>query len=163
MGAPVCLSVCLQGLHLLDPSGVMLEQVCDPVRAYLRTREDTVRCIVASLTDDSSNELADVSPVCVCVCACVCMCACVCVCMCVCVHVCVCKRVYVCVWCVYVCVGGEGLYRFVRVGGNMWYMLLNTHVQNTPSLPSPPSPPLPSPSPPLSLPSPLPPLPSPRL
>lgn len=27
-----------------------------------RTREDTVRCIVASLTDDSSNDLADVSP-----------------------------------------------------------------------------------------------------
>ena len=26
-----------------------------------RTREDTVRCIVASLTDDSSNDLADVS------------------------------------------------------------------------------------------------------
>ena len=61
----ICLSVCLQGLHLLDPSGVVLEQVCDPVRAYLRTREDTVRCIVASLTDDSSNELADVSCVCI--------------------------------------------------------------------------------------------------
>lgn len=35
--------------------------MCDPVRNYLRTREDTVRCIVASLTDDSNNELADVS------------------------------------------------------------------------------------------------------
>ena len=41
----------------------MLEQVCDPVRTYLRTREDTVRCIVASLIDDSSNELADVSDI----------------------------------------------------------------------------------------------------
>lgn len=50
-----------QGLRLLDPSGVVLEQVCTPVREYLKTREDTVRCIVASLTDDSSNELADVS------------------------------------------------------------------------------------------------------
>ena len=38
-----------------------MERVCDPVRSYLRIREDTVRCIVASLTDDSSNELADVS------------------------------------------------------------------------------------------------------
>ena len=45
---------------MLDSSGVVLEQVCDSVRAYLTTREDTVRCIVASLTDDSSNELADV-------------------------------------------------------------------------------------------------------
>lgn len=52
-----------QGLRLLDPSGVVLEKVCDPVRSYLRIREDTVRCIVASLTDDSSNELADVSHV----------------------------------------------------------------------------------------------------
>lgn len=50
-----------QGLRLLDPSGVILERVCDPVRNYLRVREDTVRCIVASLTDDNSNELADVS------------------------------------------------------------------------------------------------------
>ena len=51
----------LQGLRILDPSGVVLEKVCDPVRSYLRIRDDTVRCIVASLTDDSSNELADVS------------------------------------------------------------------------------------------------------
>ena len=62
----VCMYVCtyihmVQGLRLLDPSGVVLEQVCTPVREYLKTREDTVRCIVASLTDDSSNELADVS------------------------------------------------------------------------------------------------------
>ena len=48
---------------MLDPTGVVLEQVCDPVRAYLMTREDTVRCIMASLTDDSSNELADVRSV----------------------------------------------------------------------------------------------------
>ena len=40
---------------------MVLEQVCSPVREWLRTRNDTVRCIVASLTDDSSNELADVS------------------------------------------------------------------------------------------------------
>ncbi len=38
----------------------MLEHVCEPVRVYLRTREDTQRCIVASLTDEYSNELADV-------------------------------------------------------------------------------------------------------
>lgn len=49
----------IKGLRLLDPSGVILERVCDPVRHYLRIREDTVRCIVASLTDDSCNELAD--------------------------------------------------------------------------------------------------------
>ena len=42
---------------------MVLEQVCSPVRECLHvcTRDDTVHCIVASLTDDSSNELADVS------------------------------------------------------------------------------------------------------
>ena len=43
----------------MDPSGVLLEIVCEPVKRYLRTREDTVRCIVQSLIDDSANELAE--------------------------------------------------------------------------------------------------------
>lgn len=49
----------IKSLRLLDPTGVVLEIVCEPVRAYLRTREDTVRSIVASLIDDSSSELAE--------------------------------------------------------------------------------------------------------
>ncbi|XP_059088575.1 anaphase-promoting complex subunit 2-like [Tigriopus californicus] len=49
----------IRALRVLDPSGVVLEVVCAPVRTYLRTREDTVRCIVQSLIDDSSSELAD--------------------------------------------------------------------------------------------------------
>ena len=49
----------IRALRVLDPSGVVLEVVCDPVRTYLRTREDTVRCIVQSLIDDQSSELAD--------------------------------------------------------------------------------------------------------
>ncbi|XP_072176276.1 anaphase-promoting complex subunit 2-like [Diadema setosum] len=49
----------IRALRVLDPSGIVLELVCEPIRKYLRTREDTVRCIVSSLTDDSSNELAD--------------------------------------------------------------------------------------------------------
>ena len=54
------------GLHLdillprvLDPSGVILQIVCEPVRRYLRTRDDTVRCIVQSLIDDGSSELSE--------------------------------------------------------------------------------------------------------
>ena len=43
----------------MDASGVLLELVCEPVRRYLRTRDDTVRCIVSSLIDDSSSELAE--------------------------------------------------------------------------------------------------------
>ena len=45
--------------RVLDPSGVILQIVCEPVRKYLRTREDTVRCIVQSLIDDGSSELSE--------------------------------------------------------------------------------------------------------
>jgi len=49
----------IRALRFLDPPGVILESVCEPVRSYLRQREDTVRCIVQSLTDESSgSELA---------------------------------------------------------------------------------------------------------
>ena len=47
----------------MDPSGVVLERVCGPVREYLHSRDDTVRCIVASLTSDSDSELAEVNGV----------------------------------------------------------------------------------------------------
>ncbi|CAM9596126.1 unnamed protein product, partial [Discosporangium mesarthrocarpum] len=44
-------------LRILDPKDVLLEEVAGPVRHYLRSRRDTVRCIVASLTDESSGDL----------------------------------------------------------------------------------------------------------
>lgn len=47
----------IKTLRLLDSSGVLLERVCEPVRAYLRSRNDTVRCVVTSLTDDGNSEL----------------------------------------------------------------------------------------------------------
>ncbi|XP_067662241.1 anaphase-promoting complex subunit 2-like [Haliotis asinina] len=49
----------IRSLRVLDPAGVILELVCEPVRKYLRSRDDTVRCIVSSLTDEGSNELLD--------------------------------------------------------------------------------------------------------
>ena len=54
-----CYFLQIRALRVLDPSGVLLEIVCEPVRKYLRTRDDTVRCIVQSLIDDNTNELAD--------------------------------------------------------------------------------------------------------
>ena len=48
----------IRALRVLDPSGVLLDAVCDPVRKYLRHREDTVRCIVTDLTQRHS-ELAE--------------------------------------------------------------------------------------------------------
>ena len=54
------LSVLMQALRVVDPTGVVLERVCSPVREYLYRRDDTVRCIVASLTNDSESELVEV-------------------------------------------------------------------------------------------------------
>jgi anaphase-promoting complex subunit 2 len=49
----------IKALRKLDPSGVMLDLVCAPVRAYLQGRDDTVRCIITSLIDDANSELSE--------------------------------------------------------------------------------------------------------
>ncbi|KAH9922867.1 uncharacterized protein BXZ73DRAFT_91578 [Epithele typhae] len=48
-------------LRLIDPPGVLLYKVADPIRKYLRGRPDTIRCIVASLVGDgeSGDSLVD--------------------------------------------------------------------------------------------------------
>ncbi|CAG2054169.1 unnamed protein product [Timema podura] len=46
-------------LRQLDPTGVLLDTVTQPVRKYLRNRHDTVRCVVTALTDEGPSELAD--------------------------------------------------------------------------------------------------------
>ena len=48
-------------LRLIDPPGVLLYKVADPIRKYLRGRPDTIRCIVASLVgdDESGDSLVD--------------------------------------------------------------------------------------------------------
>uniref|UniRef100_A0A669Q588 Anaphase-promoting complex subunit 2 n=1 Tax=Phasianus colchicus TaxID=9054 RepID=A0A669Q588_PHACC len=58
----------IKALRELDPSMVILEVACEPIRKYLRTREDTVRQIVAGLTGDAegsgdlANELSKADP-----------------------------------------------------------------------------------------------------
>mmetsp|Transcript_7225 Transcript_7225/g.11973 ORF Transcript_7225/g.11973 Transcript_7225/m.11973 type:complete len:739 (+) Transcript_7225:1-2217(+) len=47
----------IKALRLVDTSGVLLEAISEPIKSYLRKREDTVRCIVTSLTDDGNSEL----------------------------------------------------------------------------------------------------------
>ncbi|CAH2094533.1 unnamed protein product [Euphydryas editha] len=50
----------IRALRHLEPSGVILEAVTKPVRSYLRNREDTVRSVVSSLTEDGAgSELAE--------------------------------------------------------------------------------------------------------
>lgn len=59
----------IKALRELDPSMVILEVACEPIRKYLRTRDDTVRQIVAGLTGDTegstdlANELSKADPV----------------------------------------------------------------------------------------------------
>ncbi|KAJ8897014.1 hypothetical protein PR048_002360 [Dryococelus australis] len=49
----------IKTLRQLDPTGVLLETVTKPVRKYLRNRDDTVRCVVSSLTEDGPADLGD--------------------------------------------------------------------------------------------------------
>jgi anaphase-promoting complex subunit 2 len=50
----------IKALRELDPSGLILEAVSEPIRAYLRGRRDTIRCVVTALTDADAAG-ADVS------------------------------------------------------------------------------------------------------
>lgn len=38
-------------LRILDPVGVLLHKVAEPIRMHLRQRSDTIRCIVAALVE----------------------------------------------------------------------------------------------------------------
>ena len=49
----------VRALRLLEPSGVLVDLVGEPIRQYLRGREDTVRCIVSSLTEEGGGPLAE--------------------------------------------------------------------------------------------------------
>ncbi|XP_050372701.1 anaphase-promoting complex subunit 2 isoform X2 [Argentina anserina] len=41
----------IKALRTIDPAGVFLEAVSEPIRDYLRGRKDTIKCIVTMLTD----------------------------------------------------------------------------------------------------------------
>jgi anaphase-promoting complex subunit 2 len=50
-------------LRILDPVGVLLHKVAEPIRRHLRDRSDTIRCIVATLVEgedlQDENESAE--------------------------------------------------------------------------------------------------------
>lgn len=52
-------------LRIIDPPGVLLFKVADPIRRYLRERPDTIRCIVANLVgdEDGGDTLVENEPV----------------------------------------------------------------------------------------------------
>ncbi|XP_045817605.1 anaphase-promoting complex subunit 2-like isoform X2 [Trifolium pratense] len=45
----------IKALRTIDPEGVFLEAVGEPIRDYLRGRRDTIKCIVTMLTDGTSG------------------------------------------------------------------------------------------------------------
>nr|VDD12415.1 unnamed protein product [Brassica rapa] len=45
----------IKALRAIDPAGVFLEAVAEPIRDYLRGRKDTTKCIVTMLTDGSGR------------------------------------------------------------------------------------------------------------
>ncbi|KAF5449594.1 hypothetical protein F2P56_030023 [Juglans regia] len=51
----------IKALRTIDPAGVFLEAVGEPIRDYLRGRKDTIKCIVTMLTDGSGGGNPNVS------------------------------------------------------------------------------------------------------
>jgi len=47
----------IKAMRLVDPRGLLLEAVSQPIRAYLKRRKDTIRCIITALTEDSDLQL----------------------------------------------------------------------------------------------------------
>nr|XP_043606823.1 anaphase-promoting complex subunit 2 [Erigeron canadensis] len=45
----------IKALRTIDPAGVFLEAVGEPIREYLRGRKDTIKCIVTMLTDGTGG------------------------------------------------------------------------------------------------------------
>jgi len=45
----------IRTLRELDHTGVILENVCTPLREYLRGRDDTIKCIITCLTDQEAS------------------------------------------------------------------------------------------------------------
>lgn len=45
----------IKALRTIDPAGVFLEEVGEPIKDYLRGRKDTIKCIVTMLTDGTGG------------------------------------------------------------------------------------------------------------
>ena len=45
----------LKILQHLDPHGLCFEQITTPIKNYLLNRNDTLRCIIAHLTEEGDN------------------------------------------------------------------------------------------------------------
>ena len=49
----------MKTLGTIDPVGVFLEEVGEPIREYLRGRKDTIKCIMTIRTGGNNNGLGN--------------------------------------------------------------------------------------------------------
>ncbi|XP_058836791.1 anaphase-promoting complex subunit 2 [Topomyia yanbarensis] len=49
----------IKTLRHLDPTGVLLQTITEPIKEYLRSRPDTVRCVVTGLTEEGCSDLSE--------------------------------------------------------------------------------------------------------
>lgn len=49
----------IKTIRHLDNTGVLLESITEPVKQYMKSRQDTVRCVASALTDDGPTDLAE--------------------------------------------------------------------------------------------------------
>ena len=49
----------IKTLKHLDKTGVLLQTVTEPVKEYLRSRSDTVRCVITGLTEEGPSDLSE--------------------------------------------------------------------------------------------------------
>eukprot|EP01038_Epipyxis_sp_PR26KG_P010296 gene10296-13841_t len=47
----------IKALRVIDSSDLLLNYVAEPIRIYLKSRKDTIRCVVSSLTEGKESEL----------------------------------------------------------------------------------------------------------
>lgn len=49
----------IKTIRHLDSTGILLEMITEPVKQYMRSRPDTVRCVASALTEDGPTDLSE--------------------------------------------------------------------------------------------------------
>lgn len=49
----------IKTIRHLDSTGILLEMITEPVKQYMRSRQDTVRCVASALTEDGPTDLSE--------------------------------------------------------------------------------------------------------
>lgn len=49
----------IKTIRHLDSTGILLDMITEPVKQYMRSRTDTVRCVASALTEDGPTDLSE--------------------------------------------------------------------------------------------------------